>query len=293
VAEYDQEVKRLVEAGWDRWAIAHKLGISYPRVGYALARVGYEFPARQRQMDENLARRLAKEGLTASEIAEQVGVCTSGVREWARRRGIPLTHSERRRSDHPFAISEAEMRRMVAEGLTVTEIMDRTGLSDSCVYKTLRVYGIQPNSNALKSKMDLSALVAEGLTVNQIAALSGKPYTTVWSALRVAGLKASRDPKMCAPFDLELLRVLVEEHRLSFREAAEILEVREKVVCYWASKHNIKKQVRDDVMRLVSFGLSDERIGKVVGIHPGTVWKIRRKKENGTKTEQPPEAEAS
>lgn len=95
---------------------------------------------------------------------------------------------------HTNFTTEAELRRLVGEGLSFQDISERTGIRVDYIRCAAMVLGIRSRKRAKRDSADLEGYVDSlkaGKTVQQIADECGEKRGTVYRRLERAGLPTS------------------------------------------------------------------------------------------------------
>lgn len=174
-------LRRLhVDEGKSLAAIAKQVGCSPFDVGRALHRHGIAQRTHHRVYPEladgDLLRRWYEtEGLSASEIAAEVGCAPQTVSAALARHGIPARSA---RATRPDGLDDGDLLAALrADGLTIAEIADRVGASTSATRSALARHGLTGSRRSRYPQLDdvkaLKRMAGEGLTASQIAGRIG------------------------------------------------------------------------------------------------------------------------
>lgn len=150
------EIKKLAEEGIGKSAIAEKLGLSYSSVANLMKRNGIEVvhPAKPERVSsekrisnarmERLSKveeMFVKDGINAAEIARKFNVS----REMIRQDLALLNITSRETSEAEKAKHAETIKELASEGLVVSQIVEKTGLTNSLVRSIAKAHGIEIN----------------------------------------------------------------------------------------------------------------------------------------------------
>lgn len=191
-ADRNDQIRRRVEAGESRSAVARSLGLSRERIRQILG------PS-ARKVLAPYAQDLY-DGVPAEEIAElaaqyRVGVPT--IRAWCREHDISVTPA--RRVSWTLA-QQAEVEALLRQGDTYPEIERKTGLNRGVIWRISREAPDIPRKRGRWNpfrREELEPLVQQGLTAREIAQALGSTPNSMTLVLRRLGLwpLIKKDPK--------------------------------------------------------------------------------------------------
>lgn len=164
----DEAVKILNGLGWTDTIIAKAINVSAQSVRNCRLRNNISATVRHNRIDNKAALDLHDKGLNDNEIAKQLGVDTSAVCKWRRRRSLPAQSNNQPLTDEQKRLA----RKMLREGATKARVAEAVG----CSKETIR---------SIRSAMSTEGLRRTGLTDRSITA-SIRDDPNIWSRIEKA-----------------------------------------------------------------------------------------------------------
>lgn len=201
----EEDVQKALEfarRGMSAYAIAQRIGMSPPTVTKYMRQAGIPVRStiRWTVADKQKVLELARQGMSAREIARRIGVSPNQALRYIHAAGIQVAGGGSRH--HELAEEDKQqVLEFARRGMSVREIVERTGVPQQVVRNHIRAAGIpahpggRPQAAASASvEQQILALAREGVSIREISSRVSVPRLHVVRIMRREGVPA-RGPR--------------------------------------------------------------------------------------------------